>query len=43
VPHTIYDFEWDFYNSDGSSASMCGNASRAVAHYALTEVLAVMV
>ncbi len=35
VPHTIYDFEWDFYNSDGSSASMCGNASRAVAHYAV--------
>lgn len=27
------DFVWDFYNSDGSLASMCGNASRAVAHY----------
>lgn len=34
VPHNEYDFEWEFYNSDGSSASMCGNASRAVAHYA---------
>lgn len=34
VPHDEYDFEWEFYNSDGSSASMCGNASRAVAHYA---------
>lgn len=24
---------WDFYNSDGSSADMCGNAARAVAQY----------
>ena len=29
-----YDFKWQFYNSDGSKASMCGNASRATAHYA---------
>jgi len=29
-----YDFKWQFYNSDGSEASMCGNGSRAVAHYA---------
>jgi len=34
LPHKTYDFEWEFYNSDGSSANMCGNASRAVAHYA---------
>lgn len=34
IPHGEYDFEWEFYNADGSSASMCGNASRAVAHYA---------
>ncbi len=34
IPHGEYDFEWEFYNSDGSNASMCGNASRAVAHYA---------
>ena len=34
VPHKIYDFEWQFYNSDGSEADMCGNASRAVAHFA---------
>ncbi len=34
VPHSVYDFEWEFYNSDGSRADMCGNASRAVAHYA---------
>lgn len=34
IPHQEYDFEWEFYNSDGSLASMCGNATRAVAHYA---------
>jgi len=34
LPHKKYDFEWDFYNSDGSRAAMCGNASRAVAHFA---------
>ena len=33
------DFEWDFYNSDGSAAGMCGNASRAVAHYAFKNQL----
>jgi len=35
MPHSEYDFEWDFYNADGSRATMCGNASRAVAHYAI--------
>ncbi|WP_309497208.1 diaminopimelate epimerase [Sulfurovum sp.] len=34
LPHKKYDFEWEFYNSDGSDADMCGNASRAVAHFA---------
>jgi len=34
LPHKKYDFEWEFYNSDGSDAAMCGNASRAVAHFA---------
>ena len=34
LPHPEYDFEWEFYNADGSYAAMCGNASRAVAHYA---------
>ncbi|HEX5623138.1 MAG TPA: diaminopimelate epimerase [Sulfuricurvum sp.] len=34
VPHSDYDFEWQFYNADGSEASMCGNGSRACAHYA---------
>lgn len=28
------DFQWDFYNSDGSSAEMCGNASRCAIRYA---------
>ncbi len=27
------DFAWDFYNSDGSSAEMCGNAARAASLY----------
>lgn len=35
LPHKEYDFEWQFYNADGSYASMCGNATRAVAHYAM--------
>lgn len=34
LPHAKYDFEWEFYNSDGSYAAMCGNASRCVAHFA---------
>jgi diaminopimelate epimerase len=40
VPHETYDFEWQFYNSDGSDAAMCGNGSRACAHYAFTNALA---
>jgi len=34
LPHQKYDFEWEFYNADGSYAAMCGNASRAAAHFA---------
>src|SRR5687767_5559548 len=26
-----HHFSWDFYNSDGSKAEMCGNAARCVA------------
>ena len=37
IPHAEYDFEWEFYNSDGSRATMCGNASRAVAHFAMSK------
>ncbi len=33
------DFAWDFYNSDGSKASMCGNGTRAAAHYAFSNNL----
>lgn len=40
LPHDSYDFEWQFYNSDGSHADMCGNASRAAAHYAYNNSLA---
>jgi len=40
VPHEKYDFEWQFYNSDGSHADMCGNGSRACAHYAFVNDLA---
>lgn len=34
------DFEWEFYNLDGSVASMCGNGSRAAAHFAYTKGIA---
>ena len=40
LPHDEYDFEWQFYNSDGSEADMCGNGSRAAAHYAVKNKLA---
>ncbi len=40
LPHDEYDFEWQFYNADGSEAEMCGNGSRAAAHYAYTNALA---
>ncbi|MBX3020963.1 MAG: diaminopimelate epimerase [Bdellovibrionales bacterium] len=34
--HPSLDFAWDFYNSDGSPAEMCGNAARAVSLYVST-------
>ncbi|MEA3553463.1 MAG: diaminopimelate epimerase [Campylobacterota bacterium] len=40
VPHMVFDFEWLFYNNDGSTASMCGNGTRAVAHYAFVNKIA---
>ena len=40
LPHDTYDFEWQFYNADGSHADMCGNGSRACAHYAYNHGLA---
>lgn len=33
-PSVKADFKWRFYNSDGSVAEMCGNASRCVARFA---------
>ena len=33
-PSDKADFKWRFFNSDGSMAEMCGNASRCVARYA---------
>ncbi|WP_295702144.1 diaminopimelate epimerase [uncultured Helicobacter sp.] len=35
-----YAYKWEFYNADGSYASMCGNATRSVGHYAYVEGLA---
>jgi len=40
VPHETLDFQWLFYNNDGSTAAMCGNGTRAVAHYAYNHNLA---
>ena len=33
-PSALADFKWRFFNSDGSVAEMCGNASRCVARWA---------
>ena len=32
-PSEVADFKMDIYNSDGSQAKMCGNATRCVAKY----------
>lgn len=40
LPCSEADFKWHFRNSDGSDAAMCGNATRAVAHYAYNNNLA---
>ena len=40
LPCDTADFKWQFYNSDGSDAAMCGNATRAVAHYAYNNNIA---
>lgn len=39
VPHKELDFEWEFYNSDGSKAAMCGNGTRAAALFAFDNAL----
>lgn len=33
-PSAVADFKWQFFNSDGSVAEMCGNGSRCVARFA---------
>lgn len=40
IPNNENHFEWEFYNSDGSEADMCGNGSRACAHYAFVNEIA---
>jgi diaminopimelate epimerase len=40
LPNDKYDFKWQFYNNDGSVAAMCGNGTRACAHYAYQNGLA---
>ncbi|WP_033760467.1 diaminopimelate epimerase [Helicobacter pylori] len=40
LPSKDYDYEWDFYNSDGSQAGMCGNASRCVGLFAYQHAIA---
>lgn len=37
--HDDCDFVWEFYNRDGSVATMCGNGSRAAALYAFNHGL----
>jgi diaminopimelate epimerase len=34
------DFKWEFYNSDGSVAEMCGNASRCAGRFAFLQGIA---
>ncbi len=34
------DFRWQFFNADGSSAEMCGNAGRCAARFALEKGIA---
>lgn len=39
-PSDTADFKWRFFNSDGSVAEMCGNASRCVARFAYMKGIA---
>lgn len=32
-PEAGFDFSWDFFNSDGSFAEMCGNAARCATYF----------
>ena len=39
-PSKTANFKWQFFNSDGSVAEMCGNAARCVARYAYLRTIA---
>ena len=39
-PSKTANFKWQFFNSDGSVAEMCGNAARCVARYAYLKGIA---
>ena len=39
-PSKTVNFKWQFFNSDGSVAEMCGNGSRCVARYAYLKGIA---
>lgn len=39
-PSAAADFRWQFFNSDGSAAAMCGNAARCVARFAFENGIA---
>lgn len=36
----VADFKWNFYNSDGSAAEMCGNGARCAARFAFLDKIA---
>lgn len=38
VKNNHFDYEWEFYNRDGSSAEMCGNASRCMAYFVKSQM-----
>ena len=40
IPNKELDYEWLFYNADGSVADMCGNGARAASLYAYNNKLA---
>ncbi len=39
VPQKNSELEWQFFNNDGSQASMCGNAACCIIHYAYEQGL----
>jgi diaminopimelate epimerase len=39
-PSSTADFKWNFFNSDGSVAEMCGNGARCTARFALMHDIA---